>query len=142
MNHKPGFNRLGRMPNHRKALLRNMMTVLFKHERITTTKPKALELRRVAEKVITRAKEDTVHNRRVVNEKIKDEAVLAKLFTDIGPRMKERAGGYTRILKLGFRKLDAADMVIIELVDRKSDDEKAKKREERKAAKKAKAKQE
>lgn len=139
MNHKNGFNKLNRTAAHRKALLRNMVTVLFKHERITTTKAKALEVRRVAEKMITRAKEDSVHNRRVIGAKIKDEAILAKLFTDIGPRMKERNGGYTRILKLGFRKQDAADMVFLELVDRKADDEKSKQREERKAAKKAKA---
>ncbi|MCX7023505.1 MAG: 50S ribosomal protein L17 [Spirochaetes bacterium] len=142
MNHKSGFNRLSRTTAHRKALLRNMVTVLFKHERITTTKAKALEVRRVAEKMITRAKEDSVHNRRLIAQKITDEAILAKLFKDIGPRMKERNGGYTRILKLGFRKLDAANMVFLELVDRKSDDEKAKKRDERKAARKAKAKTE
>jgi large subunit ribosomal protein L17 len=80
-----------------------------------------------------------VHNRRIVGEKIKDEAILAKLFNDIGPRMKERLGGYTRILKLGFRKQDVAELVFLELVDRKGDEEKSKKREERKAAKKAKA---
>ncbi|HQO66781.1 MAG TPA: 50S ribosomal protein L17, partial [Spirochaetales bacterium] len=88
MNHKKGFNKLNRNASHRKALLRNMATVLFKHERIVTTKAKAIEVRRVAEKMITRAKEDSVHNRRVIGEKITDQAVLAKLFTDIGPRMK------------------------------------------------------
>ncbi len=119
MNHKKGFNKLNRNASHRKALLRNMATVLFKHERIVTTKAKAIEVRRVAEKMITRAKEDSVHNRRVVGEKIADQAVLAKLFTDIGPRMKERNGGYTRILKIGFRDQDAASMVVLELVDHK-----------------------
>ncbi len=137
MKHKIGFNKLNRVPAHRKALLRNMATVLFKHERIVTTKAKAKEVRREAEKMITRAKEDSVHNRRVVGRKITDEAVLAKLFTDIGPRFKERNGGYTRILKLGERQHDAADMVVLELVDRKDDGKKAK-REERKAEKKAK----
>jgi large subunit ribosomal protein L17 len=114
-----------------------MATVLFKHERIVTTKAKALELRRVAEKMITRAKEDSVHNRRVVGEKIKDQGILAKLFTDIGPRMKERNGGYTRILKIGFRAQDAANMVVIELVDHKLEDAKdsGKKKAEKKAPK-------
>ncbi len=124
MNHKKGFNKLNRNASHRKALLRNMATVLFKHERIVTTKAKAIEVRRVAEKMITRAKEDSVHNRRVVGEKIADQAILAKLFTDIGPRMKERNGGYTRILKIGFRDQDAASMVVLELVDHKLEGEK------------------
>lgn len=138
MKHKIGFNKLNRTPAHRKAMLRNMATVLFKHERIVTTRAKAKEVRREAEKMITRAKEDSVHNRRVVGRKITDEAILAKLFTDIGPRFKERNGGYTRILRLGERQHDAADMVVLELVDRKEDDKKAK-RDERKAEKKAKA---
>jgi large subunit ribosomal protein L17 len=139
MKHKIGFNKLNRVPAHRKALIRNMMTVLFKHERITTTRAKAAEVRRFAEKEITRAKVDSVHNRRMVARKITDEAILAKLFTDIAPRFKERAGGYTRILRLGLRKQDTADMVLLELVDRKEDSKKAE-REKRKAEKKAKAK--
>jgi large subunit ribosomal protein L17 len=139
MKHKIGFNKLNRVPAHRKALLRNMMTVLFKHERIQTTRAKAVELRRYAEKEITRAKEDSVHNRRMVARKIWDEAILAKLFTDIAPRFKERNGGYTRILRIGARKHDNADMVIIELVDRKEDEKKAEKdqRKAEKAEKKA-----
>ena len=136
MNHKKGFNKLNRNASHRKALLRNMATVLFKHERIVTTKAKAIEVRRVAEKMITRAKEDSVHNRRVVGEKIADQEILAKLFTDIGPRMKERNGGYTRILKIGFRDQDAASMVVLELVDHKLED--GKKSEKKKPAEKAK----
>jgi large subunit ribosomal protein L17 len=140
MKHKIGFNKLNRVPAHRKALIRNMMTVLFKHERIVTTKAKATEVRRFAEKEITRAKADSVHNRRMVARKIQDEAILAKLFTDIAPRFKERAGGYTRILRLGERKHDAADMVVLELVERKDDGKKAE-REKRRAAKKAKAAQ-
>ncbi|HET7839326.1 MAG TPA: 50S ribosomal protein L17 [Rectinemataceae bacterium] len=139
MKHKIGFNKLNRVPAHRKALIRNMMTVLFKHERITTTRAKAIEVRRFAEKEITRAKVDSVHNRRMVFRKITDEAVLAKLFTEIAPRFAQRAGGYTRILRIGERKHDAADMVILELVERKEDDKKAE-REKRKAEKKAKAK--
>jgi large subunit ribosomal protein L17 len=136
MNHKKSFNKLNRNASHRKALLRNMATVLFKHERIVTTKAKAIEVRRVAEKMITRAKEDSVHNRRVVGEKIADQEILAKLFTDIGPRMKERNGGYTRILKIGFRDQDAASMVVLELVDHRLED--GKKSEKKKPAEKAK----
>jgi large subunit ribosomal protein L17 len=139
MKHKIGFNKLNMMPAHRKATIRNMMTVLFEHERITTTHAKALEVRRFAEKEITRAKEDSVHNRRMVARKIWDEGILAKLFTDIAPRFKERNGGYTRIVRIGERKHDAADMVILELVDRKEDEKKAE-REKRKAEKKAKEK--
>ena len=101
MKHKIGYNKLNRVAAHRKALLRNMATVLFKHERIVTTRAKAIETRRVAEKLITRAKVDSVHNRRIAAKKIQDEAVLATLFTVIGPRFKGRAGGYTRLLRIG-----------------------------------------
>jgi large subunit ribosomal protein L17 len=139
MKHKIGFNKLNMMPAHRKATIRNMMTVLFEHERITTTHAKAIEVRRFAEKEITRAKEDSVHNRRMVARKIWDEAIVAKLFTDLGPRFKERKGGYTRILRLGERAHDAADMVVLELVERKDDGRQAE-REKRKAEKKAKEK--
>ena len=139
MKHKIGFNKLNRTPAHRRALIRNQMTVLFKHERIVTTRAKAVETRRFAEKEITRAKEDSVHNRRMVARLIWDEAILAKLFTDIAPRFKERNGGYTRILRVGERAHDAADMVVLELVDRKDDGKKAE-REQRKAEKKAKEK--
>lgn len=117
MKHKRGFNPLERMAAHRKALIRNMAGSLFKYGRIKTTKAKALELRRRAEKLITRAKEDSVHNRRIVSARLYDEGIVAKLFTDIAPRMKDRPGGYTRIIKLGERKGDAAQMVILELVD-------------------------
>ncbi|MEW6549296.1 MAG: 50S ribosomal protein L17 [Spirochaetota bacterium] len=137
MKHKIGFNKLNRVTAHRKALLRNLATVLFKHERIVTTRAKAIETRRVAEKMITRAKEDSVHNRRIVGRKITDEAILAKLFTDIGPRFKDRAGGYTRILRVGARANDAADMVILELVDQKVEEKKVE-RNKKKAEKKAK----
>ena len=123
MNHKNGFNPLSRTTAHRRAMSRNMVTSLFRYERITTTKAKALEVRKAAEKLITRSKVDSVHNRRQAARFIQDETVLAKLFTDIGPRMKDRNGGYTRILKLGFRQGDAADMVILELVDYKLDAE-------------------
>ena len=134
MNHRNGFNPLSRTTAHRRAMSRNMVTSLFRYERITTTKSKALEVRKSAEKLITRAKEDTVHNRREAAKFIQDEKILNKLFTEIGPRMKERNGGYTRVLKLGYRQGDAADVVILELVDYKLDSEKS---EEKKPAKKA-----
>ncbi len=121
MNHRSGFNPLSRTTAHRRAMSRNMVTSLFRFERITTTKSKALEVRKAAEKLITRGKIDSVHNRREVAKFISDEKILNKLFTEIGPRMKERNGGYTRVLKLGFRQGDAADMVILELVDYKLD---------------------
>lgn len=118
MRHRVGYNRLSRTPSHRKALHKNMVTSLFRHERITTTKAKARAIRRTAEKMVTRAKVDTVHNRRTIGKLIKDQAVLAKLFTDIGPRFKSRPGGYTRMLKIGQRYGDATEMVILELVER------------------------
>jgi large subunit ribosomal protein L17 len=96
-----------------------MVTSLFRHERITTTKTKALAARRTAERLITRAKVDSVHNRRLVSARLFDEGIVAKLFREIAPRMKERPGGYTRILKLGERYGDAAEMVLLELVDYK-----------------------
>ena len=119
MKHRRGFNPLGRMAAHRKALHRNMVTSLFRYERIKTTKTKALAIRRSAEKLITRAKVDNVHNRRIVSSRLFDEGIVAKLFTNIAVRMKERQGGYTRILKLGERPGDAAEVVILELVDYK-----------------------
>lgn len=134
MNHRNGFNPLSRTTAHRRAMTRNMVTSLFRYERITTTEAKAKEVRKAAEKLITRAKVDSVHNRRTVAKFIADEKILNKLFTEIGPRMKERNGGYTRILKLGFRQGDAADTVIFELVDYKLLDSSA---EEEKAAKKS-----
>lgn len=134
MNHRNGFNPLSRTTGHRRAMTRNMVTSLFRYERITTTEAKAKEVRKAAEKLITRAKVDSVHNRRTVAKFISDEKILNKLFTEIGPRMKERNGGYTRILKLGFRQGDAADTVIFELVDYKLPDSSA---EDEKAAKKS-----
>ena len=152
MKHRRGFNPLERMAAHRKALHRSMVTSLFRHERIKTTKAKALEIRRSAERLITRAKEDTVHNRRIVSARLFDirikgndekrkDRLMAKLFTDIALRMKERNGGYTRIIKLGERYGDAAEVVILELVDYvlKTDEEKDKKA--KKAEKKAKKKE-
>jgi len=128
MKHRRGFNQLQRNASHRKALHRSMVTSLFRQERIETTKAKALAVRRTAEKMITRAKEDTVHNRRIVSSRLFDEGIVAKLFTNIAPRMKDRGGGYTRIIKLGERKGDAAEVVILELVDYKLDTEEKKKK--------------
>jgi large subunit ribosomal protein L17 len=139
MNHKNGFNPLSRTTAHRRAMSRNMVTSLFRFERITTTSAKAKEVRKAAEKLITRSKVDTVHNRRIAAKFIQDEKILNKLFTELGPRMKDRKGGYTRILKIGFRQGDAADMVILELVDYKLPSEESKEKPA-KAAKKAPAK--
>ena len=132
MNHMNGFNPLSRTTAHRRAMSRNMVTSLFRYERITTTEAKAKEVRKAAEKLITRAKVDSVHNRRIAAKFIADEKILNKLFTEIGPRMKDRNGGYTRILKMGFRQGDAANTVIFELVDYKlpeASEEKASKAE-------------
>jgi large subunit ribosomal protein L17 len=130
------------MAAHRKALHRSMVTSLLRYERIRPTKAKALEVRRTAEKMITRAKIDSVHNRRIVSARMYDEGIVAKLFTTIAPRMKDRNGGYTRILKLGERQGDAAQVVILELVDYKLDiegnEKKAKKKEAKAAGKTAK----
>lgn len=118
MNNKTGFNRLNRRAGHRRAMIKNMVTSLFTYERITTTKSKALEVRRHAEKMVTRAKVDSVHNRREIAKSITQGDVLSKLFTVLGPRFQNRAGGYTRILKIGQRYGDAAEMVILEFVER------------------------
>ncbi len=114
-------------------MLRNMVTSLFKYERIETTKAKALSAKRIAEKMITRAKTDSVHNRRVIAKDINDKAALNKLFTEIAPMFDGRPGGYTRMLKLGFRQGDAAEVVLLELVEKTAD-----KAEDKKKAKKAK----
>ena len=120
-----------------------MITSLFRYERIETTKAKALEVRKMAEKMITRAKVDNVHNRRMIARDIKDEAILDKLFKEIAPLFSERNGGYTRVLKTGYRLGDAAEMVILELVEKTQKKEaKAEKKDakaEKKEAKKAKA---
>ncbi len=137
MKHRIGFNRLSRKTSHRKALLRNMVTSLFEHERITTTKAKALETRRIAEKMITRAKADSVHNRRMIARRIWDKGIVNKLFTVIGPRFVNRNGGYTRILKIGNRQGDAAEMVILELLTEEAAPAKEKKTKKAAPAKKA-----
>jgi large subunit ribosomal protein L17 len=127
-----GFNRLGRNRSHRIALYKAMVSALFKYERIRTTQVKAKEIRRVAERMISRARQDSVANRRLIARSIQDKAVLAKLFTDIAPRFASRPGGYTRILKLGARYGDATEMVLLELVERKERAPRKKKKEEAK----------
>ena len=117
MRHRNKGRELGRNASHRRATLRNLATNLFKHERIETTTAKAKELRPYAERLITLAKRGDLHARRLVAGRIYDSDVLGKLFADIGPRFAQRPGGYTRILKLGNRKGDAADMALIELVE-------------------------
>ena len=116
MRHRKKGRNLSRSPSHRRALLRNMATSLFRHGRIATTTAKAKELRPYAERLITLAKRGDLHARRLVARRIADREVLGKLFDDIGPRYVERPGGYTRILKLGNRRGDAANMALIELV--------------------------
>lgn len=116
MRHRSKGRQLSRTSTHRKATLRNLATSLFRHERIETTTAKAKELRPFAERLITLARRGDVHARRMAGRSIHDREVLGKLFDDIAPRYAERPGGYTRILKLGARKGDAADMSLIELV--------------------------
>src|SRR5882672_3195462 len=118
MRHRVGFRKLGRVTPHRIALLRNMATALFERERIRTTLMKAKELRPYAEKLITQAKrdDDRLHARRLVAREIRNLTVVKKLFDDLGPRFATRPGGYTRILRLGFRRGDAAEMAIVELL--------------------------
>ncbi len=117
MRHRKKGRQLSRSRSHRRATLRNMATSLILHERIETTTAKAKELRPYAERLITLARRGDVHARRLAARKIQDRNALGKLFDDIAPRFSERPGGYTRILKLGHRKGDAADMSLIELVD-------------------------
>lgn len=130
MKHKIKLNRLGRKSAHRKALHRNMVTSLFKFERIKTTIAKAKAIRRTAEKIITKAKVDNVHRRRTVGKVIQDKGILTKLFTDIGPRFSDRPGGYTRIIKLGKRPADATEMVFLEFVDKTEKPKRKKKKKE------------
>ena len=117
MRHRKSGRRLGRNSPHRKAMFRNMATSLVQHETIKTTLPKAKELRRVFEPLITLAKEDGVANRRLAFDRLRDKAAVGKLFSELGPRFKDRPGGYLRILKTGRRPGDAAPMAIVQLVD-------------------------
>jgi len=118
MRHGHGLRKLNRTSSHRLAMLRNMSNSLLRHERIKTTLPKAKELRRVVEPLITLAKEPTVANRRLAFNRLRDREMVVKLFDELGPRYKSRNGGYTRILKFGFRVGDNAPMALMELVDR------------------------
>ena len=123
MRHRKSGRQLNRNSSHRKAMFQNMANSLFLHEVIKTTLPKAKELRGVVEPLITKAKSDSVANRRHVFSKLRDDAMVAKLFTELGPFYKDRPGGYIRILKAGFRTGDKAPMAIVQLVDFESGEE-------------------
>jgi large subunit ribosomal protein L17 len=118
MRHRKTGRQLNKNSSHRKALFSNMSNSLFKHELIKTTLAKAKELRRYAEPLITLSKEDTVAKRRLAFAKLRDREIVSKLFNDLGPRYQDRAGGYLRIMKCGYRAGDAAPMAYVELVDR------------------------
>ena len=117
MRHRKSGRRLGRNSSHRKAMYRNMAASLVRHETIRTTLPKAKELRRVIEPLITLAKEDGVSQRRRAFDRLRDKEAVGKLFKELGPRFKERPGGYLRILKIGHRPGDAAPMALVQLLD-------------------------
>lgn len=125
MRHGHGLRKLNRTSSHRLAMLRNMMNSLLRHEAIKTTVPKAKELRRVVEPMITLGKEPTLANKRLAFSRLRDREMVVKLFDEIGPRYKARNGGYTRILKMGFRVGDNAPMAYMELVDRPAPAEEA-----------------
>jgi len=118
MRHRKSGRKLNRNSSHRKAMFRNMSASLFEHELIKTTLAKAKELRRVVEPLITLAKDDSVANRRLAFSRIRDKEAVKKLFEDLGPRFKDRPGGYIRIIKCGFREGDKAPVAYVELVDR------------------------
>ena len=121
MRHKLGLRKLNRTSAHRLAMLRNMMNSLLRHEAIKTTLPKAKELRRVVEPMITLAKEPTVANKRLAFNRLRDREIVVKLFNEIGPMFKDRKGGYTRILKMGYRVDDNAPLAYVELVQKTTD---------------------
>ena len=121
MRHKLGLRKLNRTSGHRLAMLRNMMNSLLRHEAIKTTLPKAKELRRVVEPMITLAKEPTVANKRLAFNRLRDREIVVKLFNEIGPMFKDRKGGYTRILKMGYRVGDNAPLAYVELVQKTTD---------------------
>jgi large subunit ribosomal protein L17 len=142
MRHGDGLRKLGRTTSHRLAMFRNMTVSLLRHEEITTTLPKAKELRRVVEPMITLGKKPSLANRRLAYDRLRDRGIVAKLFGDLGPRYAKRNGGYLRILKTGFRKGDNAPLALVTLLDRPeggapavSDDKKA--QEQKAPAKKA-----
>jgi large subunit ribosomal protein L17 len=117
MHHRKAGRALGRTSSHRRAMYRNMAASLVEHETIRTTLPKAKELRRVIEPLITLAKEDGVSRRRLAFDRLRDRTAVGKLFNELGPRYKDRPGGYLRILKMGFRAGDSAPMALVQLVD-------------------------
>ena len=121
MRHKYSGRKLNRTSSHRTAMFKNMMTSLIEHEEIKTTVPKAKELRGFVERLITISKNDTVAKRRIVYSRIRSKEAVAKLFNDLGPRFKQRPGGYLRILKCGYRAGDKAPMAIVQLVDKKQE---------------------
>ncbi len=122
MRHRQSGRKLNRNSSHRKAMFSNMAASLMRHEVIKTTLPKAKELRRVAEPLITMARTDSVHKRRLAFARLRDREVVTKLFNELGPRYKDRPGGYLRILKMGFRTGDKAPMALVELIDRPESD--------------------
>jgi large subunit ribosomal protein L17 len=122
MRHRKSGRKLGRNSSHRKAMYRNLAASLVHHETIKTTLPKAKELRRVVEPLITLAKEDGVARRRLAFSRLRDDAAVGKLFSELGPRFKARPGGYLRILKIGHRAGDAAPMAVVQLLDRPAAD--------------------
>ena len=121
MRHRLGLRKLNRTSGHRLAMLRNMTNSLLRHESITTTLPKAKELRRVAEPIITLGKKPNLANRRIAFNRLRDREMVSKLFAELGPRFASRNGGYLRILKYGFRRGDNAPMALVELLDRPAD---------------------
>ncbi len=140
MRHGQGLRKLNRTSSHRLAMLRNMTVSLLRHEEITTTLPKAKELRRVVEPMITLGKKPSLANRRLAFDRLRDRDIVTKLFDDLGPRFAKRNGGYLRILKTGFRKGDNAPLALVMLTERVDADAEAPKPEEKKKAKKAEAK--
>src|SRR3982074_45864 len=140
MRHGHGLRKLNRTTSHRLAMLRNMTVSLLRHEEITTTLPKAKELRRVAEPMITLGKKPSLANRRLAFDRLRDRGIVAKLFDDLGPRYAKRNGGYLRILKTGFRKGDNAPLALVTLMDRADETAEAPKADEKKPAKKKEAK--
>src|SRR5882762_2606665 len=137
MRHGSGLRKLNRTSSHRLAMLRNMTVSLLRHEEISTTLPKAKELRRVAEPMITLGKKPSLANRRLAFDRLRDRGIVAKLFDELGPRYAKRSGGYLRILKTGFRKGDNAPLALVSLLDRPDVEAEAAPAEEKKPAKKA-----
>jgi large subunit ribosomal protein L17 len=137
MRHGHGLRKLNRTSSHRLAMLRNMTVSLLRHEEITTTLPKAKELRRVVEPIITLGKKPSLANRRLAFDRLRDRTMVAKLFDDLGPRYAKRNGGYLRILKNGFRKGDNAPLALVSLMDRVEESAEPQAAEEKKPAKKA-----